>query len=345
MLRRNVEILLALLMVLIFGATAASAQAVARATATVTANAPIDIGAAVSPAPLRVAVPGTQGQEGERRVVLVNVLDREGHHVSGLASANFQGECRGQPVTILSLSEDTAPRRVAVVVDVSASQEEATVRSWLQAEQLIDSLVPRNTVALFTVAGTLEKHADLTNDRDALQRALRGARTRRLAGASSLYDGVVQAALGFPGVCPGDVVCLVSDGEDTSSRLSTDAMVSGVTGKGCRVFLVAIVPNRMTLFRPLYSAWQSITEATGGVMVAMDPFEKENAGGMAQTTHAVHGAITSTYRLDLWLPRAIDKPRDWKLWVVDSAGMRLKNVRVVYPHRLAPLPAPIASPR
>jgi hypothetical protein len=345
MLRRSVEVLLAPLVVLIFGATAASTQTVTRATATVTANAPNYIGAAVSPTPLRGADPGTQAQEGEHRVLLVNVLDREGHHVPGLESANFRGEYRGQPVTIRSLTEDTAPRRVAVVVDVSASQQEATARNWLLTEQLIDTLVPRHTVALFTVAETLEKHANLTNDRDALQRALRGARSRRLTGPSSLYDGVVQAASDFPGVCLGDVVCLFSDGVDTSSSLSTGATVGRVTGKGYRVFLVASVPDRMTLYGRIDSAWQLITETTGGVMVMMGSFKKEDAGDMARITHAVHGAITSTYRLELWLPRAIDKPRDWELWVVDSAGRRLKDVRVVYPHRLAPLPTPIASTR
>jgi len=279
----------------------------------------------------------SQGQGGERRVVLVNVLDQEGNHVSGLNTANFRGEFRGQPVTILSVTEDTTPRRIAVVVDVSASQEQAAVRRWLQAEQLIDSLIPQHTVALFTVAGTLEKHADLTNDRDALQRAMRDARARRLAGASSLYDGVVQAALGFPDASFGDVVCLFSDGLDTSSRRSMDAMVSSVTGKGIRVFLVATGPDRGAFFRVAGSAWRSITEATGGLMVWIDPSKKENAGEMTRMTQEMHVRITSTYRLDLGLPRAVDRSRDWNLQAADSGGRALRNVRVVYPHRLTPL--------
>jgi len=282
----------------------------------------------------------SRGQGGERRVVLVNVLDQEGNHVSGLNTANFRGECRGQPVTILSVTDDTTPRRIAVVVDVSASQEQAAVRRWLQAEQLIDSLIPQHTVALFTVAGTLEKHADLTNDRDALQRAMRDARARRLAGASSLYDGVVQAALGFPDASLGDVVCLFSDGVDTSSRRSMDAMVSSVTGKGVRVFLVATVSDRVAFFREAESAWRSITEATGGWMVWIDPSKKENAGAMTRMTQEMRVRITSTYRLDLGFPRAVDRSRDWKLQAADSGGRALRNVRVVYPHRLTPLANP-----
>src|SRR5205085_5721081 len=76
----------------------------------------------------------SQDQEGERRVVVVDVLDRQGNHVSDLTSANFRAEFRGQPVTILSVTEDTTPHRIAVVVDVSASEAESTLREWVQAE-------------------------------------------------------------------------------------------------------------------------------------------------------------------------------------------------------------------
>jgi hypothetical protein len=277
-----------------------------------------------------------QTQGGERRVVLVNVLDQEGNHASGLSIANFRGEFRGQPVTVLSATEDTTPRRIAVVVDVSASQE-AAVRLWLQAEQLVDSLVPQHTVALFTVAGTLERHADLTNDRDALQRAMLDARARRRAGPSSLYDGVVQVADGFPDARLGDVVCLFSDGVDTSSKRSMDAMASSVVSKGIRVFLVAAVPDRGAFFRGAGSAWRSITDATGGLMVWVNPSKKENAGEMARMTQEMHVLFTSAYRLELGLPREVDRSRDWKLQAVDSGGRALSNVRVVYPHRLTPL--------
>lgn len=153
----------------------------------------------------------SQGQGGERRVVLVNVLDEAGNHVSGLNTANVRGECRGQPVTVLSVTEDTAPRRIAVIVDVSASQEGAAL------------------------------------------------------------------------------------------------------------------------------AWRSIAEATGGSTVWVGSSTKENAGEMARTTQAMRVRITSTYRLELGLPFAVDRSREWKLQVADSAGRALRNVHVVYPHRLTPL--------
>jgi hypothetical protein len=34
---------------------------------------------------------------------------------------------------------------------------------------------------------------------------------------------------------------------------------------------------------------------------------------------------------------AVDKARDWKLQVTDSGGSALRNLRVIYPHRLVPL--------
>jgi hypothetical protein len=45
----------------------------------------------------------------ERRTLAVSVLDKDGKAVHGLTAENFRGECRGQPVRILSAAEDSSP--------------------------------------------------------------------------------------------------------------------------------------------------------------------------------------------------------------------------------------------
>ena len=42
------------------------------------------------------------------------------------------------------------------------------------------------------------------------------------------------------------------------------------------------------------------------------------------------------YRVEVELPREVDKAREWELEVVDAAGKKRKDVRVVYPRKLAP---------
>ena len=40
--------------------------------------------------------------------------------------------------------------------------------------------------------------------------------------------------------------------------------------------------------------------------------------------------------VEVELPRAVDKPREWELEAVDADGKKMKNVRVVYPRTLVP---------
>jgi hypothetical protein len=50
--------------------------------------------------------------------------------------------------------------------------------------------------------------------------------------------------------------------------------------------------------------------------------------------------ITDAYRLELDFPRAVDKPREWKLEVVGPDGKKLPNCRLVYPHMVSPVVPP-----
>lgn len=62
-----------------------------------------------------------QTAQPERRTIAVSVLDKGGKAVHGLTAENFRGEFRGQAVRILSATEDSSPRRIAIVVDTSGS--------------------------------------------------------------------------------------------------------------------------------------------------------------------------------------------------------------------------------
>lgn len=276
-------------------------------------------------------------QEAERRVILVNVVERNGNQVPGLSAANFQGESRGKPLTIVSATPDKAPRRIAVVVDTSASQNGVPV--WKAAEELVGSLAPANSVVILTMAATLQKHSDLTNDRAALLEAIRAARARKADGGTAVYDGALQASEGFAKAVVGDVVCLFTDGEDTVSRLDSNEVIAAVARRGVRVFVVRTKrANSMDLNRSGYqyaSEWMAaITKATGGRLWTLDELAKD---GGAQTLRAM---ITDGYRLEVQLPGAADKAGEWKLKVIGADGKKLPDVRVVYP---ALMPHPVGS--
>jgi len=48
--------------------------------------------------------------------------------------------------------------------------------------------------------------------------------------------------------------------------------------------------------------------------------------------------ISQFYALQIKLPEAVGKPRDWNLEVVDPDGKKRPHPWVIYPHKLAACP-------
>jgi hypothetical protein len=275
---------------------------------------------------------------GGQHVVVVSVLDARGNPMTGLTAASFRGDLLGQPVTVSSSAEDTAPRRVAVVIDVSASQAGASNRQFAQAEQLIDRLLPRQSIALFTISGTLTKASDFTAEPDTIRKAMRDAYTAGVSGKSSLYDGIVEVVAAFADPRPGDAICLFSDGDDTSSRRSATEAARIAAEKNVRIFLLGDVHEPLKGgVLPAKAAWRDITDATGGSTAWFDP-ATQGPDDSARATSEVAAAIVTCYRLEVALARPLDRPRDWRLQAIGSDGRPLQHVRLFYPRLLLPSP-------
>lgn len=287
---------------------------------------------AIAVAGLASAPPGMQTTA--RAIAFVDVRDQHGAHVAGLRAANFRARYRGQPVAIAAVTEDAEPRRVAIVVDVSASEAESARSEWSEAEQLIDRLIPQHAVALFTLARTLRKFADFTTDRGAVQKAIQDAVSAGPAGSSSLYDGLAQLLEGFPAVRPGDAICLFSDGDDTSSRVSPDQLRRALETRGIRLFLLGTPMRWMHYASQVMTNWQSLADVSGGWAAWIDP-AKQDAKIQTGVMEELAARIASPYRLELTLLRSVDASHDWKLEVIGSADRPLNKVTILYPRRLS----------
>ena len=56
-----------------------------------------------------------------------------------------------------------------------------------------------------------------------------------------------------------------------------------------------------------------------------------------QKVHSAVELVKNVYQVVVELPREVDKPRKWKLEVVDKRGKKMKGVTVFYPRLLLPL--------
>ncbi len=292
----------------------------------------------------------TQTPVSERRIFAVSVLDSSGKPLEGLRVADFRGEYRGQPVTVLSVTPDTTPRHIAVVVDTSASMETRVTWSlgWDVALDLIHYLGPHSELAFFTVGMGLEKHVDFTRDDEGLREVF-GEVSRNVypRGGSALYDGLELATREFSPLNPGGVIYLISDVIDTGSSLSLAETEEALVRAGVRVFLVRLpsnkaalapgLPRTRTRLEPVRGerAARRLTEATGGMKVELPRWLTDRVV-LAQLVRKLYQPIDHSYQVEVEFPRSIDKRRQWTLEVVDAERKRRKDVQVLYPRLLVP---------
>jgi hypothetical protein len=181
---------------------------------------------------------------------------------------------------------------------------------------------------ILTLNTRLVGHSDLSNDAEVLGRALQKARDAGYASASALYDAVadVSRELGSRWDI-GDIVAVITDGDDTASTLNTADAIGAVAGAGVRICVLSLTHQmnpRLSLARERASSWsRGVAEATGGVVVTAD----------SDGVRSLASSIAQIYRVEMMLPQEVDQPQKLELKVVDS-GKELEGVKLIYPRRV-----------
>lgn len=287
----------------------------------------------------------------ERRVVAVNVLDEQGRQVTGLTAENFRGKYRGQPVKILSATWDSQPRRIVIVVDQSNSMFWA--KKWEVARNAVEVMAAlgseRNQTAMvlfstqaIEVTGFQEgpgaiaqRWEDMERNKKALEKAF--SRT-------PLFDGIVSGLELLKPTKAGDALFVVSDGgADNASRTPVKDVRQAVFCSEARVyFLYLLDPDRVGRGTEGYGQHlgQELAEGSGGAVLIprghpAQYLGKKQQEEMASALRWLYEQIQSFYVVEVELPAPVDKTRDWTLEVVDAAGKKRKDARVVYPRRVA----------
>lgn len=182
------------------------------------------------------------------------VRDRKGRVVRDLSRGDFTVLESGEARNLLDVRTETdGPIRVALLVDVSGSMRIAgrTVDIRLAARQVFSALGPRDEAALYVFDTQLERVSAFTSDFSRLDTAIDDVVPP--FGQTSLYDAVAKTAQDVAGgreitrgpeAAPQRVaVVVLTDGVDTSSKL-TPAQVSGIaSGIDVPVYVLAVMPS------------------------------------------------------------------------------------------------------
>lgn len=288
-----------------------------------------------------------------RRTLPVNVLDKQGNLVRGLTAAGFRGEFRGQPVKVLSLDRTTGSRRIVILLDASASMTDSR-RKWDIASRAVADLVeaapPASTLALIVFGSKIVAKAGPTQDRRVVtdQLAALGPDYKAPEGLrhTGLVDAMVEGVGPMPPAEVGDSMYVIGDGGENASRTRYGDMERQLFVSGIRLYAFGLFDPRVEpwvpLPRPLFSPppnyrLQATAARTGGGWIDVEVFAvDERLKELGVATRQLYEQMGDFYRLEVELPQGSDKPRDWKLEVVDSRGKRRKDLEVVYPRKLAP---------
>jgi len=232
------------------------------------------------------AVPASQVEaEDPTRIILdvtrVNILftvtDKKGRFVTDLTKSDFDIIENKKPQTIQQFTaESDLPLRIAVLVDTSNSIREQFRFEQQAAIRFMQSVVrPReDRLMLVSFDSAAELVSDLTGD---LKQLEQGIKSMRPGGGTALYDAIYFAAkeklmMDQPRDKFRRAMIVISDGEDTESRMSRDQALE--MAQKADVVIYAISTNITRDDKDGDKVLRYLTEETGGQ--AFFPFKVED---------------------------------------------------------------------
>ncbi len=304
--------------------------------------------------------------------VTVTVTTQDYQPVKDLTAANFSARVGHQQLKIVSVSLHRGPR-IVIVLDASGSMVLGDIQKWktgvAAAEGLVKSAPPSTSFALLTFATRIESRVQFGQGVDAVAEKLReleDTNWKKELRRTALMDAIAGAVemLGAPRL--GDAIYLVSDGGENASKLKESReyarlLSSGVRlfaffpiGLGSRLYVPEFGQLRSHLFVPeLYEGlWNlgQVTKESGGDSVTCmsggppDPPDSwphsmpvySGAHAAIQAARMMDEEVTFFYRLEVELPKPLDKPREWRLEATKLIGEKNVHLRVNYPRKLQP---------
>lgn len=210
------------------------------------------------------------------------VRDKRGRFVRHLDRQDFTVIEAGEKRPLIDVRLETdAPVRIALLVDVSGSMRVMgkAVDAQLAARQLLSALGPRDEASIYAFDTRLERVTGFTTDRNRLESALDNVVPP--FGQTSLYDAVAETARDITGdvrsraapeLAPSRLaVVVLTDGIDTSSRLSAAEVSTVASGIDVPVYVLAVMsslddPRNVSTGRAMELASElgSLSRWTGG---------------------------------------------------------------------------------
>ena len=168
----------------------------------------------------------------------VSVLDNSGRAVSTLSLSDFELFVDGKKAEISDLSRSQTPIRLAMLFDNSSSVMIAREFEKDAAVKFFRRIIrpDKDLAALYSVATVTRLEQRFTADVSALTRAIEAFPMP--VGATALLDGLIDSADYLREVPGRRVIVIVSDGDDTASDATIDAVLKELQIANAQVYVV-----------------------------------------------------------------------------------------------------------
>jgi VWFA-related protein len=194
------------------------------------------------------------------------VLDDQERIITDLNRSAFTVFEDGHPQAITSFRHEDVPISLGILIDNSGSMREKRAKVDAAALNLVRASNPDDEVLIvnFNDEGILDQ--DFTSDIGRLKEALERHETR---GLTALYDAVDGAAAHLKGSATREkrAIFVVTDGEDTASRDTLDAVLASLQQEGApTVYAIGILGEQKQVQQQrARQALQLMAQRTGGI--------------------------------------------------------------------------------
>lgn len=273
----------------------------------------------------------------------LNAFDRNFNVERDLRAEDVKVEVDGKQAPILSLSFDTNPRRIVLMVDSSGSVEASPQqRGWglaVPAAAYAAYVVPASASSeLVTFSDKLLRESSDFENRKVVQAKVFDLAKRQPKGRTSLFDSVHQVLTEFNELHFGDAIYIVTDGGDNNSRISRRKVIEELISRGVRAFVFLVqqgTPQTEEERRGGLDMY-GFAESTGGAVVRITSVD---VGGREQLDHLapqIVAQIEGVYRLELGISE-VKKSSRVKVEFIDRE--RKHSTRnIVYSQQIVPCP-------
>jgi Mg-chelatase subunit ChlD len=162
----------------------------------------------------------------DSHTIVVNVRDRHGKFVSSLQASDFRAKLDGKHVTIVSMTQGPAPKRVVIVLDRSGSMSSELRRRSTQSivSELIRTLPETTQFALVVFGSRIQGTVKFGHSSAEMLSVMDRLTNSAGEGQTALRDALQYAGDIFSPTQVGDSVVAISDGKDNLSKTSLNAL-------------------------------------------------------------------------------------------------------------------------